>query len=135
MKKILIAAVMCIWAAGAFAMDLTSEMSEIVKTVEYYIDGGRKGSGDTMKKAFHPAATIYSKNGGGPIQLLFDMVEGKPAKDIPYTISAVDIKEDIAMVRIEIDSWLGNKYTDMFTMIKTDGEWKIISKVSYTHPK
>jgi len=36
--------------------------------------------------------------------------------------------------RVELDNWTGHKFTDMFTLLKTDGQWKIISKVFYLHP-
>jgi hypothetical protein len=32
-------------------------------------------------------------------------------------------------------NWTGHKFTDVFTLLKTDGEWKIISKVFYLHPE
>lgn len=106
----------------------------IAKSVEYYFEGGRKGDSSYMKKVFLPEANIYSsregKAAGGSIQILFDMVEGKPSPKIEYRIAAVDIAGDIAMVRLEIAEWAGSKYTDMFTMIKDGAMWKIASKVS-----
>jgi hypothetical protein len=38
------------------------------------------------------------------------------------------------VARVELDNWTGHKFTDMFTLLKTDGQWKIISKVFYLHP-
>jgi hypothetical protein len=37
-------------------------------------------------------------------------------------------------VRLELDNWTGHRFTDMFTLLKVDGEWKIISKVFHLHP-
>lgn len=41
----------------------------------------------------------------------------------------------VATARLETDNWTGRKFTDMFTLLKTDGEWKIVSKVFYLHPE
>lgn len=110
------------------------EREAIAAVIDIYIDGGRKGSGKVMKAAFVDGANIYSARMGGPIQLLYDLVDKHPAANtIPYTISKLDIADDIAMARVEIDNWGGAKYTDMFTLIKTDKGWKIASKVSHTH--
>ena len=40
----------------------------------------------------------------------------------------------IATVRLELDDWTGHRFTDMFTLLKSNGEWKIISKVFHLHP-
>lgn len=119
--------------SGAMAGE-DAERAAIAATVDQYIEGGRKGSGEVMRQAFHQGANIYSVAGGGPIQLLFDLVDSKPpAGEIQYSIVAVDVAKNIATARVEIDNWAGTKYTDMFTMLKTEDGWKIVSKVSYKH--
>ena len=37
-------------------------------------------------------------------------------------------------VRLELDNWTGHKFTDLFTLLKVDGTWKIMNKVFYLHP-
>ena len=113
----------------------SADYVEIATAVEYYFEAGRKGDSFYMKQVFLPEANIYGISGGkivgGPIQLLYDMVEGKPSPtEIVYRIAAVDIARDIATVRLEIADWAGNRYIDMFTMIKGDEGWRIASKVS-----
>ena len=93
-----------------------------------------------MKPAFHDGATIYGYIGpdlfGGPIQGLYDWNDSNgPAADLKPEIASIDIEGSIATVRLELDNWTGHKFTDMFTLLKTDGEWKIISKVFYLHPE
>lgn len=128
----------CLALSTAHAMDAgappPAEREAILRTIDAYIDGGRAGSGEVMKQAFHEGATIYTATAGGPIQLLFDLVDGKPAaKDIPYTVANLEVAEDIAMARVEIDNWGGVRYTDMFTLVKTGDGWKIVSKVSHKY--
>jgi hypothetical protein len=117
-----------------------SEYDAIANTVQQYVDGGKSGRGEEMKPAFHPGATIYGYIGpdlfGGPIQQLFDWNDQNgPATDLQSQIASIDIAGTIATVRLELDNWTGHKFTDMFTLLKTDGEWKIISKVFYLHPE
>lgn len=116
------------------------EQAAIARTVELYIEGGRQGSSKIMRQAFHEGANIYANvNGqvlGGPIQALYDLVDGKPpAGNIDYELASVEYAANIATVRLEIANWAGAHYTDMFTLLKIGEEWKIISKVSYVHPK
>src|SRR5262245_9867268 len=116
-----------------------SEYDQIAKTVQIYVDGGRSGRSADMKAAFHPDATIFGYAGpeifGGPIQKLFDWNDKNgPATGLEARLASVDIAGTIATVRLELDNWTGHKFTDMFTLLKIDGEWKIISKVFYTHP-
>ena len=52
-----------------------------------------------------------------------------PASDIRAEIVSVDIATTIATVRLELDNWTGTNYTDLFTLLKVDGHWKIMNKV------
>ena len=116
-----------------------SERDAIAETVRRYVEGGRSGRGADMRAAFHPGATIFGYIGGelfsGPIQKLFDWNDQNgPATELQSRLAGVDIEGTIATARLELDDWTGHKFTDMFTLLKTDGEWKIISKVFYLHP-
>jgi len=115
-----------------------SDQIAINETIEKYIEGGRQGSSAVMKEAFVDAATIYNSTDGalegGPIQTLFDMVDTiGPAKNLTYEISAVDINETTATVRIELFDWAGARYTDQMLLLKLAGTWKIMHKVFRTH--
>jgi Putative lumazine-binding len=119
---------------------LADERTAITKTLQTYLDGGISGKGNDMKPAFHQNATIHGYIGedlfGGPIQLLFDWNDTNgPATDLKADITNIDIEGTVATARVELDNWTGHKFTDLFTLLKTDGEWKIISKVFYLHPE
>ena len=116
-----------------------SEYGAIARTIQQYVDGGKSGRGEDMKAAFHPDATIFGYIGpdlfAGPIQKLFDWNDQNgPATELQSRIASTDVIDTIATVRLELDNWTGHKFTDMFTLLKVDGEWKIISKVFYLHP-
>ena len=40
----------------------------------------------------------------------------------------------MATVRLELENWTGYRFTDLFTLLKVDGEWKIMNKVFHLHP-
>lgn len=125
--------------ASAVQVTAVHEYDAISKTIETYVHGGRSGKGSDMKPAFHPDATIHGYVGpdlfAGPIQGLFDWVDNNPpATHVLARLASVDVAGTIATVRLEIDNWGGHRFTDMFTLLKLNGQWKIISKIFYLHP-
>ncbi len=116
-----------------------SEHDVIAEVVQRYIDGARSGRGDDMKPAFHTDATIFGYVGAdlfaGPIQLLFDWNdENGPATELHARIASIDLIGTVATVRVELDNWTGHRFSDLFTLLKVDGEWKIMNKVFHLHP-
>ncbi len=117
-----------------------NEKDAIATAVQHYIDGVRSGKGDDMKPAFHKDATIFGYAGadlfGGPIQQLFDWSDANgPARELTARIAKIDLVDTVATVRLELDNLSGSRYTDLFTMLKVDGQWKIMSKVFHLHPE
>ena len=116
-----------------------NEYDAIAATVQHYIDGGRSGRGDDMKPAFHESATMFGYVGdqlyADPIQHLFDWNDTNgPATDMQARLTSVDIAGTIAWVRVDIDNWTGHRFTDLLTLLKVDGHWKIVHKVFHLHP-
>jgi hypothetical protein len=116
-----------------------SDYDAITRTVQHYINGGKTGKTDEMKLAFHPEATIFGYIGpdlfAGPIQGLFDWNDQNgAATELEGRIASIDIIETVATVRLELDNWTGHRFTDLFTLLKVDGEWKIMNKVFHLHP-
>ncbi len=119
---------------------ITNEQDAIVKVVQHYIDGAKSGRGDDMKPAFHKEATIFGYVGAdlfaGPIQQLFAWNDQNgPATELEARIASIDAIGTAATVRLELDNWTGSRYTDLFTLLKVDGEWKIMNKVFHMHPE
>ena len=115
-----------------------SEYGAIADVVQQYINGAKSGRGDDMKPAFHKDATIFGYVGAdlfaGPIQQLFVWNdENGPATGLQARIAGIDLIGTVATVRLELDNWTDNRFTDLFTLLKTDGEWKIINKVFHRH--
>ncbi len=119
-------------------LTIASENNAIAKTIQHYIDGAKSGKGDDMKPAFHEDATIFGYVGtdlfAGPIEKLFAWNdENGPATGLQARIADIDLIDTVATVRLELENWTGNRFTDLFTLLKVDGEWKIMNKVFHTH--
>jgi len=129
-------------ATPTMAHDAPTDVNEydaIARTVQHYIDGAKSGRGADMKPAFHQDATIFGYVGpelfAGPIQQLFDWNDQNgPATGLQARIAHVHVTGSIATVRLEIDDWTGHRFTDLFNLLKVDGEWKIMNKVFHLHP-
>lgn len=115
------------------------EHDAIAQTIQHYLDGARSGRGDDMKPAFHEQATIFGYVGpdlfAGPIQGLFDWNDSNgPATGLEARIASIEVHGTAAVARVEADNWTGHRFTDLFTLLKVDGAWKIMNKVFYLHP-
>ncbi len=115
-----------------------NEQDAIAKVVQHYIDGARSGKGEDMKPAFHEAATVFGYVGpdlfAGPIQNLFEWNDDNgPATKLEDRIASIDVTGTVATVRLELENWTGFRFTDLFTLLKVDGDWKIMNKVFHAH--
>jgi hypothetical protein len=107
----------------------------ITRVLQHYLDGAKSGKGSEMARAFHKDATVFGFVGpeldAAPVAILFDWTDKNgPATGIK---AQIDIVGTIATVRLEIDNWLGSRFTDMFTLLKQNGDWKIMNKVFHLH--
>jgi hypothetical protein len=115
-----------------------SEYEAIANTIQQYVNGGRSGRSADMKPAFHAQATIFGYLGpeliAGPIQILFDWVDqNEPATGLQSWLAGVDLNGTVAAARLEAYNWSGHRFTDLFTLLKVEGEWKIMNKVFHLH--
>jgi len=118
--------------------DNQKDIEAISSVIQIYVEGGHKGDASIMKRAFRENATIHGYIGGGllagSIQILFDWVaENRPATELESTIVNIDLANTIATARLESTGWLGNRFTDQFTLLKENGTWTITSKVFHTY--
>jgi hypothetical protein len=114
-------------------MQSTEEQKKgILHAIDLYVEGGRKGDSKPAKEAFAQTATMsWNENGelkSVPIQVLYDLFDTSGPSEASYELTALNVEEDAAIVRIE--SQFGpTKFADMFTLVKTGDQWKIISKI------
>jgi hypothetical protein len=121
-----------------------TEHDAITRTVHRYIAGCRAGDGELMRPAFHPSATISGYCLGieysGSIEHVFHWIsQNGPAPNISPRFARIEIVETIAVVHLEVQRWSGKlagaqtRASDVFTLLKCDGEWKITHKLFHWH--
>ncbi len=120
------------------ATNRLSDYAGISVVIQQYLNGAKSGRGDDMKPAFHNDATIFGYIGGdlfaGPIDQLFTWNdENGPATELTARIADIDVAGTVATVRLELDNWTGYRFTDLFTLLKVDGQWQIMNKVFHLH--
>ncbi len=114
------------------------QKQQIKNVLKHYIEGAKSGKGDDMRPAFHDDATIFGYIGddlfSGPIQKLYDWNDKNgPAVDIYCEFKSIEIVESIATVCLKSQNWTGYNFTDFFTLLKVNENWKIINKVFHLH--
>ena len=120
------------------------EHDAITRTMHRYIAGARAGDSDLMRSAFHPSATISGYCQGveytGSVEHVFQWIdENGPAPNINPRFARIEIIESIAVVHLEVQHWSGKlaggnaRASDVFTLLKRNGEWKITHKLFHWH--
>ncbi len=113
----------------------TRDYNAVIETASNYVEGLRAGNVATIEQAFHPDAVMYGfTNGqllGGPISNLYRFVETNgDAPDITTRLDVLAITPTTAVVRVDMEKdAIGADYNDYLTLLKVDGNWKVIAKV------
>jgi hypothetical protein len=127
-------------SAAQPATSKIADFDAITIVMNLYTQGVRTGSSAAMKPAFHDAATFFGYYQGqllaGPIQILFDWVDGNgPSEGIQTRITSVDMCETIAVVSMDMTNMTGKltgegpaTLSDRFQLIKVGSGWKITQK-------
>ena len=117
----------------AKAHTTTSAVQEIETTINNYFDGLGNHLPASLKKAFHPTATMKFIDDGkyvevNALEALVGYVTSNPVAKMTPKVLSINISGDVANAQLELeyDTFF---YVDMMNMIKIDGEWKIVSKI------
>ncbi len=110
----------------------------VEKTLNYYLTGLVNSDASTLKKAFHPEATMKWI---GKEYIAMNAIEGltadmKPGEKLPAKTRVVvmNIAGNAASAQLEIE-FSTFTYVDFMHVLKIDGEWKIVSKIYYERQK
>jgi hypothetical protein len=112
----------------------SAEEARVRNAVGYYLKGQATGNGDYYRKVFHPEARMFAFRNGEFWQLTSadyaTRAPGRPAEDEAQRrrhIESIDISGTAAMAKVVLD-YPGMKYYDYLSLLKIDGEWKIVNK-------
>ena len=109
--------------------------------LESYINAHATGNPEYIRKAFFPDAKIMAFRDGKLLNLSVEefasRFSGKPATDESQRkrrIDSLDLTGNAGVARIVLD-YPDTRLTDYMSLLKVDGEWKIINKVFYDEAK
>lgn len=117
-----------------------TDRAAIEDLLNRYLDAARSGEESDFREVFREDATICGFVGdelfSTPIAGFYEWNnENGPAKDVTGETVSVDIAGTVATARMEVHNWTGHRFTDMFTMLKSDGVWGVVNKVFFMHPE
>ena len=137
------AVVVALAAGGAWMSAPTADEAAVRATLEHYIQGHATGDPAHMRLAFHPAARLYWSSADTlatrTSEEYIARSPGKPAADEATgtrkrRIERVDVTGNAAIGKIVLD-YPDAYIVDYMSLLKTNGEWKIINKIFMTEMK
>lgn len=126
--------------AGPVAAQVDEEVA-VREAVELYMRSHATGEGEHVAKVFHSDLVMYFLREGALTQRTgTDFIagfRGQPQADEAQRrrwIDMVDVSGDAAVAKVILD-YPAVRITDYFTLLKIDGNWKIMNKVFNSEPK
>jgi len=143
--KILSILLVLIGIATAVSAQTTAadkQEKELAKVpLENYLQAQATGNGDFIRNAFHADARIMAFRDGKMTNLSVEefagRFNGKAAEDEAKrkrTIESLEISGNAAIAKVVLD-YPTVKFTDFMSLLKINGEWKIVNKSFYAEVK
>jgi hypothetical protein len=128
-------------AVPASAQEASSEEAAVRAALEHYLLGHATGDGKHHAMVFHPESKLFWMRGDTlNTRTSADYIagaSGAPAEDEDQRrreITMVDVTGDAAVAKIVLD-YPDALITDYMSLLKIDGEWKIVNKIFTVQPK
>ncbi len=111
------------------------------QTIQTYLHGLKFNDIESFKKAFYPDARLFFVKKNGTIGQLtqaewyagFTANAGKEEKG-DLQIASLDVSGSAASAKVE-EEYPDSHYTDYISLLKLNGEWKIVNKIFYSKSK
>jgi hypothetical protein len=144
MKKVALSSALMLIACTAVWLPSRAQEKEeagVRQAIDYYFQGHATGNGDYFKKAFHPQAKLFwIREGQFSERTSAEYIAGASGKPAPdedrrkRTIASIDITGNAAIAKVVLD-YPDARFTDYMSLLKIDGEWKIVNKTFVVEPK
>ncbi len=141
MKPILAAAALAFAAAPLAAQAADRDTAGVRAALEHYLAAHATGDGAHNALVFHPVAMLFfTDNGQFRSRTGVEYIagfSGKPAADEAQRrrrIVFVDAEGDAGAGKVELD-YPTVRFVDYFTLLRIDGEWKIVNKIFARFPR
>lgn len=144
-RTLLLLALLGITSAFTFhRVEQAQDEAEIRATVQKYFDGIMQYDTAILREAFHPDAQIMSSfpEGrrpyyNGSFEEWAQFTNGDAPEDLSgYTneIVSIDLAGHAAVVKTDLN-WPTIRYIDYLSLLKIEGEWKIVNKIWFQERK
>jgi hypothetical protein len=141
MRQVFPLALAVLLGAAPLVAQQDTDQAGVRAALNHYIQGHATGDGSHARIAFHPNANLYFiRDGKYAERTSADYAagfSGRPAADEGQRkrrIESVDITGTAAQAKIVLE-YPGVTFTDYMTLLKLDGEWKIVAKVFHAERK
>jgi len=141
MKKFCLSVAFVVLALAGTSLAQASDKDAVMVPLENYLKGHATGDGEYFKKAFHTEGNlIWIRDGKYTTRSFAEYIagaSGKPPADEAQRkrrIGTVDVVGNAAVATIILD-YPTVKFTDYMTLLKINGEWKIVNKTFFAEPK
>lgn len=112
-----------------------TDYENIISVANLYVDGLKTGKVDQLKSVFHADGLMAGFMPDGKLitslQFLYDFtLQNGEAPEVKAHISILHKTDTAAVVLVELEDLQGGVgSTDYLSMLLSDGEWKVLSKV------
>ena len=141
MKKYIIITTLLLAALHIGAQEETppSDLNLIEQTIQNYFDGWLTGDSTLIGSAMHPSCHLkYFPRGEYGMRSRNEYLSGfKPRprlKDAEGRIISIDITRNAAAAKVELEI-PRRVFTDYFNMLRIEGRWYIMDKISTNEAK
>ena len=118
-----------------------AEETAVRAAIEHYMQGHATGDGAHFRLAFHPDSKLFftreGKLASWTSEEYIGRAKGTPAADEAQRkrrIDFVDITGDAAAAKLTLE-YPEVTFTDYLSLLKVDGEWKIVNKTFHANRK
>lgn len=137
MKKLFIIFLFLPLSGNLFSQNIQEDKTAITHTIQLYFDGMMERDRSKLDAAFDPSARLIGYRGENFTVTPYEEWASGTAKGekrnpdlFDNRLLEIEIKGYTALAKTEL-FWPGVYYYDYLTLIKKDGQWKIVHKTWY----
>lgn len=119
----------------------SAEEAAVRAVIEHYFRGHATGQGEHFRRVFHPESKLFAVREGKFWQLTSEeyitRAPGKAPADEAQCrrgVEMVDVAGNAAVAKVVLD-YPQARFVDYMSLLKIDGEWKIVNKTFHSEPK
>ena len=134
MRKFIVLVLFAALPAFAAGPSAGTEDAAVRAAIEHYFQGHATGDGANFRKVFHPDSKLFfirdGKLASWTSEEYIGRAPGKPAADEAQrkrTVDWIDVTGDAAVAKLTL-AYPAVTFVDYMSLLKIDGEWKIVNK-------